>query len=305
MNTIKITRAFLAICFLFVFVALVTEAVSGATYTMYRNETYSVLPTNKTYTFPLGLNVTGNEIINGNLTANYLYGYLNASYIQNPYWILLTSEPNLNVNSSVYWDGETSQADLNVNYSTSCGSAGTASYATEAGEMNWTGLKEYPATCPANSYITQLNDSVTCTSIDGSAHVHAGENITSGTIDFARLPNLTNKILSDVANVTGAVPVGQCMPGDYVTETTTIGVSCSTPSGVTDGHSHSAPYITTGTFGAGDYIFPANLTVQGTMGINVTTGCVYLPSGGSLCGNSTCTVIKSPNGLTILQACNT
>jgi len=47
-------------------------------------------------------------------------------------------------------------------------------------EMNWTGLKNYPVACPGGSYITALNDSVTCT----AAMKTTGDSVTGNyTID--------------------------------------------------------------------------------------------------------------------------
>ncbi len=46
-----------------------------------------------------------------------------------------------------------------------------------------------------------------------------------------------------------------------------------------------------------------NLSASG-VNISDSDGCVYLPGGGRLCGNSTCALLYSPNGNTVLQACN-
>lgn len=49
----------------------------------------------------------------------------------------------------------------------------------------------------------------------------------------------------------------------------------------------------------GDAIVAGNITMTGA-----NSQCFILPSGGKLCGNSTCTVIHSPNGATITEVCN-
>jgi hypothetical protein len=42
----------------------------------------------------------------------------------------------------------------------------------------------------------------------------------------------------------------------------------------------------------------------GNVSLSGTGTCFYLPSGGRLCGNSTCSTMYSPNGLTVMQSCN-
>ena len=50
-----------------------------------------------------------------------------------------------------------------------------------SGDQNWTDNQNYPAACPPNTYISQLNDSVTCTAItqiDNDLYVDGNVNIT-------------------------------------------------------------------------------------------------------------------------------
>jgi len=109
-----------------------------------------------------------------NITLSNLFGNLNASYIQNAYWIESADEANLNVNYSTTsgtattWDGETSQADLNVNSSSYWDALNSPSDitgldSTNIDSLNWTKLQNYPVACSAGYAITELDDSVTCT----------------------------------------------------------------------------------------------------------------------------------------------
>jgi hypothetical protein len=83
-----------------------------------------------------------------------------------------------------------------------------------------------------------------------------GENITGGTIGIARLPSLTNSVLSDISNVTNGAKAGSCSAGQYASATTTSGVTCSEvpifnssylTSMINDGITISADNITAGT----------------------------------------------------------
>jgi hypothetical protein len=62
--------------------------------------------------------------------------------------------------------------------------------------------------------------------------------------------------------------------------------------------------VTTGYVGIGTQIPTQTLDVNGSINISSTDGCIYLPGGGRLCGNSTCATMYSPNGNTTMQACN-
>lgn len=87
---------------------LLIYSVTSATYTVMRDENYSVLPNNRTFTFQNGVNVTGgNVFVTNNLSALFLSGDGSG----------ITGVSAVTANSSTYWDGETSQADLNVNSS--------------------------------------------------------------------------------------------------------------------------------------------------------------------------------------------
>jgi len=44
--------------------------------------------------------------------------------------------------------------------------------------------------------------------------------------------------------------------------------------------------------------------VNGSINVTGTSACIYLPTGGKLCGNSTCSTLYSPNGVGKVEACN-
>lgn len=75
------------------FVLLLVGMVSGAT----KREVYDYQGSGLRFK----VNYSRLEAIN--ITATEFFGDLNASYVQNPPWIPLTEEPNLNVNSSIWW----------------------------------------------------------------------------------------------------------------------------------------------------------------------------------------------------------
>jgi hypothetical protein len=47
-----------------------------------------------------------------------------------------------------------------------------------------------------------------------------------------------------------------------------------------------------------------NEAITGNINMTSAGSCVYLPSGGRLCGNSTCATLYSPNGVGKVEACN-
>ena len=65
-----------------------------------------------------------------------------------------SSEGDLNVNSSDYWDSLGSPSDI------------TGLSDSQISSLSWSKLSSYPVSCPPNTYITQLNDSITCTGIN-------------------------------------------------------------------------------------------------------------------------------------------
>jgi cytoskeletal protein CcmA (bactofilin family) len=57
-----------------------------------------------------------------------------------------------------------------------------------------------------------------------------------------------------------------CSTGQYSSDISNAGtLTCSAPSGTNDAHTHNAANITAGTFGSGDFVFPANLNLSGKL----------------------------------------
>ena len=79
-----------------------------------------------------------------------------------------SSEGDLNVNSSDYWDSLGSPSDI------------TGLSDSQISSLSWSKLTSYPVSCPDNTYITQLNDSITCTGIN-STILNVNYSTTSGT----------------------------------------------------------------------------------------------------------------------------
>jgi hypothetical protein len=95
------------------------------------------------------------------------------------------------------------------------------------------------------------------------------------------------------SNITG-MPTG-CPAGSYLTNLTGTNVTCI------------SAMRTIGENVTGNYNFQGvgNVTVSGFINLTTSTvGCLWLPGGGKFCGNATCTTLYSPNGLTIMEACN-
>lgn len=149
-------------------------------------------------------------------------------------YILQSNEGNLNVNSSVYWDDETSQANLNVNSSNYWDSLNTPADITGLGDSNidslsWTKLQNYPVACPANTYVVQIDDTITCQTVSsipnnvditgdlnvtGTAYINGLEVTTDGVIQGNQVINGNLTILGDVidANVTTMNLNGSFLP---------------------------------------------------------------------------------------------
>lgn len=136
---------------------------------------------------------------------------------------------------------------------------------------------------------TDLNNKLT---LDGS-------NITTGTIDDARLSFTLQDAVTD----------GGCT--DCITETMVdedgTG-TCASSKICTGGHTHPASEVTTGTFGSGNYIFPDNVSINNylnmTTGEIINVGTITLVDNGIISGNSTCMIFTSPGGTGTLELCD-
>lgn len=88
-------------------------------------------------------------------------------------FIFFDNESFLNVNSSLFWDGISSQGSI---------------------VLNWTQLTNYPAGCPANTFVTQVGDTITCTGISDVYLLNDGDTAT-GNYSFD-----TNTLIIDSTN---------------------------------------------------------------------------------------------------------
>jgi hypothetical protein len=117
---------------------------------------------------------------------------------------------------------------------------------------NWTTIDNYPPACGAGLCVGTIGDTSTC----------------------------INPVASSDSTWTlhDSYPAA-CAANNYAT---TIGdtLTCTIPPGVNDGHTHNAANVTAGTFGAGAYTFPSNVTFNAN--ITVAT-CVIFASGGKIC----------------------
>lgn len=109
-----------------------------------------------------------------------------------------------------------------------------------SGALNWTDLQGYPAACPAGTYLTQLNDSVTCT----AAVKISGDNRLVGDYEINGSMTLRGDLLgvddingSDLyvenASISGALTVGgaSTLAGDVTITTNGLVISRDTGNG--------------------------------------------------------------------------
>lgn len=75
----------------------------------------------------------------------------------------------------IYSDGSTNIFDT-LGYSATFTDNVTAD--NFKGNVSWTYLNTYPVACPANSYVTQLDDTVTCTTIEQIVNLNVTSNFT-------------------------------------------------------------------------------------------------------------------------------
>jgi hypothetical protein len=97
------------------------------------------------------------------------------------------------------------------------------------------------------------------------------------------------------ANITEADPI--------FADGVTIPIANATGGVDSTGITTVAANLTAGTT-TGNFVFTNNLSVNEHVNITAATKCLYLPSGGRLCGNSSCSSLYSPDGTTIMEACN-
>src|SRR3990167_6144099 len=92
-------------------------------------------------------------------------------------------------------------------------------YTFSNNNISWDNLKSYPAACPSGTYLTQLNDSVTCTSISATSYDNLTvTNLTTNEINnilYVQAGNGTD-IVSKVNACSGIIPCKIIVPsGNY------------------------------------------------------------------------------------------
>lgn len=138
---------------------------------------------------------TGNIITNSNITADYFFGdgsqltKVNVTNMEtDPYWTANQSSYSTTAEILAFGFWNSTFALFNKSYADTL-------YHIEGNELtdslNWTYLENYPTACPAGSAITQLNDSVTCTSF-----AQENTDVTFNNITAEQL-NLTNGAYSN------------------------------------------------------------------------------------------------------------
>jgi len=147
--------------------------------------------------------IAGNYLFMNGAELNFNETLLNNNFI------FRTEENDLNVNSSDYWDSLDSESDLTpsnfltagdylfyagdvikVNNSAILGSANDLDASGDVindshfhsnstiTSVDWTKLQTYPVACPADTYLTQLGDSITCTGISDIYLLNTGDTAT-------------------------------------------------------------------------------------------------------------------------------
>lgn len=87
-----------------------------------------------------------------------------------------------------------------------------------------------------------------------ATHTHSAADITSGTLAVARGgTGIASYTTGNYINASGATTLQQRTPAQVLSD---IGAAASS-------HTHAASAITSGTFGSGNYVFPANVEIAG------------------------------------------
>jgi len=141
----------------------------------------------------------------------------------------------------------------------------------QATTVSYHNITDLP-TCNAGEHFTFDGSTLSCSLPTTQTMNIAGENITSGTIDFARLPTLTNMHTLDYHNIT-SIPT--CDAGDYLAYDGSD-LACGTPEG--GDFTNVAYYNQTNTF-ATDQVFSQDVNVTGD--VNLMSATASLKRGGT------------------------
>src|SRR3990167_10623480 len=85
--------------------------------------------------------------------------------------------------SAVTWSPQ-GDIDLKSRYNILNGT--NATFINIQGNLPWTNLSSYPVACPSGTYLTQLNDSITCTSISAASY----NNLTVNNLTASEINNI-------------------------------------------------------------------------------------------------------------------
>jgi hypothetical protein len=116
-------------------------------------------------------------------------------------------------------------------------------------------------------------------------------------LDFTTITTTGSVTMGTPGTLTGSTSNGVTATSHTHAITTDSSGTCGSGVICAGDHTHPASQVTTGTFGTGNYVMADNLTVE----------AVYLEgntTNPALTENSTCRIIKSPNGATTFSVCN-
>jgi hypothetical protein len=206
--------------------------------------------------------------------------------------ILLVGTFVLSFASAVDWKIQDGSFETVITFSDS-GSVNTTSWIAENGvklSETYVAITSL-STCDAGEYLSYDGADFSCSTpsldIEHASVTIDGANITTGTIDFARLPDLTDSHTLDYHNVTG---IPTCDAGDVLTYDGTD-LSCTTPDSSMD-YTNIAMTNQTNTFSQNQIL---------SSGMNVT-GYIELEtsSSGIKRGSTSITIDDSGNVITVL-----
>jgi len=158
--------------------------------------------------------------------------------------------------------------------------------------FNWANLSGVPTIFASN----WSNVSGKPTTFTPSAHNHDASDINAGTLDFARLPSLTNMLTLDWLNITNAPSIFATnwanisdVPSIFATNWGNVSYKPSTFAPTA--HNQAASTITAGTFTAGNYVISGKLNV--TTNVNTKTLILNRTKNACIFFNGTAIIISN------------
>jgi len=119
---------------------------------------------------PLDITALGTIGSATSITSTAFVGPLTGNADSATTWDGETSQANLNVNSSNYWDGIDTPGDF-----AAITASGLITANEFTGAQNWTDNQNYPTACPADTFATQIGDTITCTAISDVYLLNSGD----------------------------------------------------------------------------------------------------------------------------------